>query len=184
MQKMKSRCKLLIQNLAPEVLKMDIERLVSLTRRDAKFNDVTLYQLILERAVMQQHYHVMSMELRQQKPPATKKKKPFELKKPANHTGAPRERERKEKKGPKDGSWICKGTHWSSECPNATEEERERIKQQMARKGYRPGGHVKKVTLGDSSAKEYQVTVNGLYDLSFVLIRDRISTLLPASTQK
>jgi len=45
----KSRCKLLLDNMSPEILKKDVNRMVELERRDAKQGGVELYTLILER---------------------------------------------------------------------------------------------------------------------------------------
>ncbi|OQR85227.1 hypothetical protein THRCLA_23048 [Thraustotheca clavata] len=44
----KKRCKLLIENLQPEVLKVEITRIVILEHREAKADDVRLYNLILQ----------------------------------------------------------------------------------------------------------------------------------------
>jgi len=52
----KGRCKLLLDNISPEILKKDVNCMVELERRDAKQDDVELYTLILERARQQQHY--------------------------------------------------------------------------------------------------------------------------------
>ncbi|POM67526.1 Hypothetical protein PHPALM_16460, partial [Phytophthora palmivora] len=61
-QRMKTRCKLLVDNLLPDVLRIDVERLVNMTHRGAKADDVQLYHVIVERAVRQQHYHLMQAE--------------------------------------------------------------------------------------------------------------------------
>ncbi|GMF47369.1 unnamed protein product [Phytophthora fragariaefolia] len=45
----KNRCKLIIENLAPAVLKTEIKRLVSLQHREAKPDDIALHQLFLAR---------------------------------------------------------------------------------------------------------------------------------------
>ncbi|OWZ10825.1 hypothetical protein PHMEG_00016252 [Phytophthora megakarya] len=58
----KDRCKILIDNLMPAVLKTDIKRLVSVQHRQAKTNDVQLRRLIVERAKEQQHFHQLSSE--------------------------------------------------------------------------------------------------------------------------
>ncbi|EGZ23258.1 hypothetical protein PHYSODRAFT_487322 [Phytophthora sojae] len=58
-QRVKTRCKLLMTNLFPAVLRVDIERLVAVTHQQAKHDDVALYELIVCRAKSQQHYHSM-----------------------------------------------------------------------------------------------------------------------------
>ncbi|GMF37864.1 unnamed protein product [Phytophthora fragariaefolia] len=56
---MKQRCKLLIAGLAPAMLKVEIEQLVLMQRKDAKAGDIALRDLILERATAQQHNHLV-----------------------------------------------------------------------------------------------------------------------------
>ncbi|KAG2779693.1 hypothetical protein Pcac1_g10144 [Phytophthora cactorum] len=57
-QRIKRRCKLLFANVAPGILKVDLARLVKLTHRDAKVNDLTLHDLMIERATRQQQYRL------------------------------------------------------------------------------------------------------------------------------
>ena len=58
--RMKSRCKILIANLAPAMLRRDVERMVALDHRAAKSNDLLLYKLVKERAIMQHHYRLLA----------------------------------------------------------------------------------------------------------------------------
>ncbi|KAF4132117.1 hypothetical protein GN958_ATG18684 [Phytophthora infestans] len=71
-QRMKTRGKLLISNLFPTVLRVDIERLVAVTHQHAKLYDVALYELIVGRANYQQHFHTMQSELKRDDPPSVK----------------------------------------------------------------------------------------------------------------
>jgi hypothetical protein len=59
---MKLRCKLLIKNLLPEMLRTDVERLAELTHVHVKRDDTALYDLVVERATRQQHFHLMQIE--------------------------------------------------------------------------------------------------------------------------
>ncbi|KAG6616359.1 uncharacterized protein IUM83_03835 [Phytophthora cinnamomi] len=52
-QRMKLRCKLLLSNVTPEMLKVDLSRLVELTHREAKVNDLALHDIMIERATRQ-----------------------------------------------------------------------------------------------------------------------------------
>ncbi|KAJ0392116.1 hypothetical protein ATCC90586_011506 [Pythium insidiosum] len=61
-QRMKLRCRLLTKHLLPEMLKTDIERLASLTHPNVKRDDVALYELVVERATRQHHFHLMQLE--------------------------------------------------------------------------------------------------------------------------
>ncbi|GMF24190.1 unnamed protein product [Phytophthora lilii] len=60
--RMKARCRLLVDNLQPPVLKAQITRLIDLERRDCKTDDVALFDLILEHAKVQQRFHRLSKE--------------------------------------------------------------------------------------------------------------------------
>jgi hypothetical protein len=61
-EKKESRCKLLMESLAPPILKDEIKRAVSIQHKAAKNDDVALYNLILERAKQQQHYFLLQTE--------------------------------------------------------------------------------------------------------------------------
>lgn len=54
-QRMKTGCKLLAANLLPDVLRVDVERLVDMAYREAKVNDVYLHGQIATRTVRQLH---------------------------------------------------------------------------------------------------------------------------------
>ncbi|GMF61936.1 unnamed protein product [Phytophthora fragariaefolia] len=127
-QRMKTRCKLLVANLLPDVLRIDVERLISMTHRDAKVDDVQLYDLIVERAVHQQHYYLMqagtnkSVQARS-KTGETKqfKERPKET---AKSDTKPKAKEHTVRP-PKDGCFICKDPHRAFECPTGTSEQKE-----------------------------------------------------------
>ncbi|OQR83846.1 hypothetical protein THRCLA_23119 [Thraustotheca clavata] len=111
----KKRCKLLIKNLQPEVLKVEITRLVSLEHREAKADDVRLYNLILQCARTQQKYHLMQNESKRKEA----RPGPVEVKPPVK------------KDPPRTGCWVCKGNHWLRDCPVATEEQRQQAIEKM-----------------------------------------------------
>ncbi|POM60741.1 hypothetical protein PHPALM_30355 [Phytophthora palmivora] len=76
-QRMKTRYKLLMANLAPAMLRVDIQRLAEVTHRHVKQDDVALYELIVTKASLQQHYHQMQQEVKKaapEKPKSTAKK--------------------------------------------------------------------------------------------------------------
>ncbi|KAE8897871.1 hypothetical protein PF001_g30599 [Phytophthora fragariae] len=60
--RMKQRCKLLINSLQPEELRVEIQRMVKLEHREAATSCVKLYPLVLQRARLQQHYHYLRQE--------------------------------------------------------------------------------------------------------------------------
>ncbi|KAF1328228.1 hypothetical protein FI667_g7043, partial [Globisporangium splendens] len=61
-QRLEMRCKLLLQNVAPEMLRVDLGRQVDFTHRDAEYDDVKLHGLTVERATHQQRYHLIQSE--------------------------------------------------------------------------------------------------------------------------
>lgn len=63
-QRMKLRCKLLMQNIQPEVLRVEVLRLAELTHRHVRTDDVALHELLAERVTQQQQAHLMSGEIR------------------------------------------------------------------------------------------------------------------------
>lgn len=54
---------ILIANLFPAVLRFNVERLVTVTRRHVKDNDTALYDLIVESAANQHNKHQMQAEV-------------------------------------------------------------------------------------------------------------------------
>ncbi|POM71410.1 Hypothetical protein PHPALM_12030 [Phytophthora palmivora] len=135
-QRMKTRCRLLIDNLLPEVLRIDVGRLVNMAHRGAKADDVQLYDMIVERVVRQQHYHLMQAE--------TKKGSGGKTTRPP----------------PRDGCLIYKGPHRAMECPTATSEQKDEARQTLAtRRAERP----KHVGTGASSG--HSVTINGVLEV-------------------
>ncbi|KAH9178449.1 hypothetical protein AeNC1_017457 [Aphanomyces euteiches] len=60
--RMKLRCKILIANLQPAMLRTDVERRVEYENRFAKTNDATLFDLVMSRAQAQHHFHLITME--------------------------------------------------------------------------------------------------------------------------
>ncbi|OWY97179.1 hypothetical protein PHMEG_00032354 [Phytophthora megakarya] len=55
------RCRILVENIAPTVLLGDVKRLVEMTHRDARKDDVLLYQLTVKRVTMQHHFHLRTV---------------------------------------------------------------------------------------------------------------------------
>ncbi|KAG3183615.1 hypothetical protein PC128_g14096 [Phytophthora cactorum] len=112
--RMKQRCKLLIADLAPTMLKMEIERLVLLQYKEAKTDDVALRDIILQRATTQQHYHLMRLEEKPEKRATTsgnKKGSESKSKSPASSESVAKPSEKK-------AWWLDLQRH--SFCPAAT----------------------------------------------------------------
>ncbi|KAG6603019.1 uncharacterized protein IUM83_06828 [Phytophthora cinnamomi] len=79
--RMKLRCKILLDNMEPQLLRDDV-RYVQYRCRSAKKNDFELFRIIKERARTQHKYHVLKMEYKQKveknsdKKPSTSDSKP------------------------------------------------------------------------------------------------------------
>lgn len=189
--RMKSRCKLLMENLAPAMLKTEVKRLVSLQNREAKTDDIALHKLILERAKMQQRYHLMQQEVKEERKQSTRSDgaKKTEAKKPdAKSTGAKTATKKSESAGasgstatprppPRDGCYFCKGPHVLSACPTATEEQKresyqrmreEKIAKAKAARAARVPGH-------------HQVVINELIELPYRADSGSDVNVLPAA---
>ncbi|EGZ04362.1 hypothetical protein PHYSODRAFT_411849, partial [Phytophthora sojae] len=122
---MKNRCKLIIENLSPAMLKTESKRLVSLQHREAKTDDIALHQLILTRAKMQQRYHLMEREEK------ADRKHPVE---PDGGRATPKPDNRKAEPKPETSrspSSRPGGPHLDRFCPTATEEQKQQCYQRL-----------------------------------------------------
>ncbi|EGZ22770.1 hypothetical protein PHYSODRAFT_490026, partial [Phytophthora sojae] len=81
-ERMKLRCKYLLKNIAPEMLRLEMERLV-IAKPVLKKDDIALYEALVERAREQQHYHMLAQELKQVDKPRSNPKTNHSNKKPA-----------------------------------------------------------------------------------------------------
>ncbi|OWZ04566.1 hypothetical protein PHMEG_00023512, partial [Phytophthora megakarya] len=174
-QRMKRRCKLLLSHVTPEMLKVDLTRLVDLTHRDAKINDLVLHDLMIERATRQQQYHLMQSEMKQDAvarakdaPPTPSrshsrvtKQQPKPPSIPSGSRGATGP-----KKPPRDGCLICKGPHWARECPTATVEQKNDVERQLQARRNVPREHVKRVTT-DNEPTFRTAMINGVLEVPF-----------------
>ncbi|POM61663.1 hypothetical protein PHPALM_29289, partial [Phytophthora palmivora] len=138
--RMKARCRILVENLQPTILKAQIDRLIELERRDCKSDDVALFDLILEHAKVQQRFHRMSQDhagktdakaaKTDRKPPRSTGDRTGSKPAPRPATPAPRapgpaaSTSPPPRAPPRDGCLVCKGAHWLNDCPTATEAQR------------------------------------------------------------
>ncbi|KAF1328445.1 hypothetical protein FI667_g6871, partial [Globisporangium splendens] len=166
--RMKQRCKILIDNIQPEMLKIEIERLVKSECHAAAKDDVELFELIASRSRLQQHYHMLSQEFRQ-KEPKRDAKKPFDSRK---RSDPPRALPAISFVGgagkndpPRTGCWVCKGAHWLKDCPVATQLQKDEAQSKMREmRGSRRVNRLKKFSGGDS---QLSVRINDLIDVPF-----------------
>ncbi|OWY94489.1 hypothetical protein PHMEG_00035758, partial [Phytophthora megakarya] len=175
-QRMQTRCKLLVANLFPAVLRVDIERLVAVTHQQAKHDDVALYELIVLRAKNQQHYHSMQAELKRSEAPKGKlsggqtgQGKSGAKQQPSNISGGKDDRSKGAKATsapPRTGCLICKGSHWAKDCPNATEQQKHEVQHAVRNKKSR-GDERAKTVRSVRAGEGRRVCINGVLDMPF-----------------
>ncbi|KAE9315426.1 hypothetical protein PF008_g19252 [Phytophthora fragariae] len=144
--RMKLRCKLLMKNIAPEMLRLEMERL-AIAKPVLKRDDITLYEALVDRAREQQHYHILAQELNQGEKARSQNKnyvtsksadmntkrattaKPVSEQRVKHHEGG--QHGKTSKKGaapshapPRDGCLVCGGAHWVRHCPSASEADK------------------------------------------------------------
>ncbi|KAG3066983.1 hypothetical protein PI124_g21710 [Phytophthora idaei] len=130
--RLKARCRLLVENLQPPVLKAQINRLIDLERRDCKSDDVVLFDLILEHAKVRQRFHRMSQDYavksdikpgksdRKSHKTGNAKPEPARAASPAASAPAWTRTQRYPRPLPQEACLVCKGAHWLKDCPTAT----------------------------------------------------------------
>lgn len=194
-QRTKKRTKVLVDNLAPPMLKEEIQALVEYKYKHVREDEQQLYKLVLERAELQQLFY---NRFRAESSSATVKgsarklsDEPSGIRKKAAATasgasdrtaaagptrGGHSEPRRARISAPREGCLHCKGEHWVRDCPVAT--TREKADAIAAHKS--TGWRVKRaaVTVGDivdvpvrpASVKtqedDYTVLVNGAVEVS------------------
>ena len=126
-RRMKARCKLLLQGVRPDMLRKEVERLVAVTHQHVKTDDRELFNLLVDRAIQQEHYHTMIKEAtdhgstkaqKGNKGPQQKEKSSSDT--PVFNKPAPKA----PTAPPHDGCLVCGGPHWLRECPTATETQK------------------------------------------------------------
>ncbi|KAK1931481.1 hypothetical protein P3T76_013237 [Phytophthora citrophthora] len=138
-ERMKLRCKYLLKNIAPDMLKLEIERL-TIAKPVLKKDDIALYEALVERAREQQHYHRLSKEIKQvdktsinprtsssssKKLVSSFKSKGSQNQQQAGSKGNQKKPEdAKPRAPPRDGCLVCKGAHWVKDCPTASEDDK------------------------------------------------------------
>ncbi|EEY59598.1 uncharacterized protein PITG_12173 [Phytophthora infestans T30-4] len=183
--RMKARCRLLIENLQPAILKEHIQRLVELERRDCKTDDVALFNLILEHAKAQQRFHRLTKESgssrssQRQPVSSTTGASGPKLSTKAGKDGRRRDitasterskgspKPAKAATPPVDGCLVCHGPHWMRAYPTATAAQREEaLARYRAAKDSSSTVVRSKVVKGRESANT--VKINNLLDVMFI----------------
>ncbi|DAZ98385.1 TPA: hypothetical protein N0F65_000704 [Lagenidium giganteum] len=141
-ERMKLRCKHLLNNIGPVMLRLEMERLAAV-KPALKKDDLLLYEMLAERAREQQKYHTLAQELKQTNRSGSNNKKHDSKgarsreRRPAKGTEGPSPGKQpdaarpKQREPPRDGCLVCQGPHWVKHCPQASEQEKEQALQRM-----------------------------------------------------
>ncbi|KAG3169912.1 hypothetical protein PI126_g2564 [Phytophthora idaei] len=193
--RMKARCRLLVENLQPPVLKAQISRLIDLERRDCKSDDVALFDLILEHAKVQQWFHKISSDYgtktddkspgqsrKPQKPGGGSKAEPPRTTPPAAASSASTSAStRPARLPPHDGCLFCKGSHWLADCPRATDAQREEDQRK-----YREAKDHRSASMRTKSARYAKnagtVRINGLAEVAYLPDTGADQSMVPQET--
>lgn len=143
--RLKKRCRLLVENLQPMLLQDQVQRLIEFERRDFRTNDVAFYDLILEHTKAQQRFFSQSKDSaaaakrkagvpalpaaavapkQPAPPPSSKQSKYTPGKRNSGGNRSTTVRVPKPYVPPAEGCLFCKGPHRLRECPTATEQQR------------------------------------------------------------
>jgi hypothetical protein len=107
-------------------------------------DDIALFELVVERALRQQHFHQIQMEIQgfnskrlKFNRPAQKQQGGWPKLQGWKSNGATHEDKPKHgtpKIPPRDGCLVCRDTHWLKDCPTATTEQKVDLKRFLQQK--------------------------------------------------
>ncbi|KAF4142389.1 Aspartyl protease [Phytophthora infestans] len=126
-----------------------------MTHREAKTNDVILYDLIVERAGI----HVKDKVKRSQNDGTRQGEKARDAPKVSEKTAV---KERASRPPPRDDCFVCKGLHRVAECTTATTEQKEE-----ARRAWAARRTVRLKHIGTSRVSGHTATINGVLEVPF-----------------
>ncbi|POM61981.1 hypothetical protein PHPALM_28920, partial [Phytophthora palmivora] len=189
--RMKQRCRLLVENLPPALLQDQIQRLIEFERRDCRTDDVALFDLILEHAKAQQRFFNQSKDSAATakakggtpvtaKPPAAKLNKEAAAKPSVNKPQPVSTRALKTATPPTEGCLFCKGPHWPRECPTATAEQRRATLGKYKEDKQQRVGPIRSKAAGIRNTA-YTVKLNGSVEMPYVPDTGADRTILPSS---
>ncbi|GMF38278.1 unnamed protein product [Phytophthora fragariaefolia] len=189
--RMKKRCRLLVETLQPALLQDQIQRLIEFERRDCRTDDVALFDLILEHAKAQQRFFNQSKDSAATakakggtpataKPPAAKPNKEATTKASAGRPQPVTPRAPKTATPPTEGCLFCKGPHWLRECPTATVEQRRAALEKFKEDKQQRVGPIRSKAVGSGNAA-YTVKINGSVEVPYLPDTGADCTILPSS---
>ncbi|KAG6622293.1 uncharacterized protein IUM83_09862 [Phytophthora cinnamomi] len=170
--RMKRRCKILLDNLEAQALRDDVQQYVKYECRSARKNDFELFRIIKERARTQHKYHVLSLAYKQKTEMSGDKKVPVKDAKDATprknreqHEGSAREKLR---------------MNDNPQAVRSSEEDRRRALEKL--RAQREGARVRsKAVRADNQqrAKIGEVLVNGMVTAPYCADSGSDSSVIP-----
>ncbi|KAF1330381.1 hypothetical protein FI667_g5111, partial [Globisporangium splendens] len=177
-KRMKQRCKLILEGIQPEMLKVEIKRMIDAGYQEVMSDDVLFYELLRERAALQQHHHTMSQEFRNQNG-RNEGKRPAGRLKRNELSRTPATKEAKSEP-PRTGCWVCRGSHWLRDCPAATVAQKEEAATKMRDLRGSRKDRVKRVVVGaPAGGRQLTARINDLLDVPFCPDSGADSNMIP-----
>uniref|UniRef100_H3H4K2 Reverse transcriptase/retrotransposon-derived protein RNase H-like domain-containing protein n=1 Tax=Phytophthora ramorum TaxID=164328 RepID=H3H4K2_PHYRM len=163
--RMKARCRLLVENLQPPVLKAQISRLIELERRNSK-RDVKASKQVRP---PQRSSDGSSMDgaSRDSAPAPTA---------PCGAVATPRH----PRPPPQDDCLVCKGAHWLKDYPTATNTQKEAARQQYQSAKEQRAGSVRSKAVR-AGATRNMVRVNGLLEVAYIADTGAYQSVIPTA---
>jgi hypothetical protein len=146
---LKEKVKLLVEGIRPEALRTTIQKDLEFQHQEEKKNPIRLYQLVVKRAKEQDRYHNMSAAYGTSAASTTgragvnvtarvsngqavtnasgNQKNGQQKRKAAVETTDASKKSRTDTSPPRGGCLHCKGDHWVSKCPTASNEKKKEL---------------------------------------------------------
>ncbi|KAF1324837.1 hypothetical protein FI667_g9665, partial [Globisporangium splendens] len=171
------------------MLKVEVKRMIEAGCHEVLADDVSLYELLRERAALQQHYHTMSMEFKKLDARNDGKKisEPLKRGEQGRVSGVSRLDTRRaptpnvsKSEPPRTGCWVCKGSHWLRDCPVATEAQKEEAHVKMRDMRSNRKDRVKRLAvIASTGGRQLSAKLNDLIEVPFCPDSGADSNVIP-----
>ncbi|OWZ06816.1 hypothetical protein PHMEG_00020884 [Phytophthora megakarya] len=130
--RMKQRTKILVDHLAPTMLREEIKGMLELVKyRHIRINDQLLYKLVLERAELQQlFYNRFKHQQKKSQRYSSDDTQHTHAGSAGEQAASASSQPTQKRPPPRTGCFHCKGEHWLKECPTATQAEKDAVRTQ------------------------------------------------------
>ncbi|KAG2979409.1 hypothetical protein PC119_g21488 [Phytophthora cactorum] len=191
--RMKERCRLLVENMQPVLLQEQIQRQIDFERRDCRTDDVALCTLILEHAKAQQPFFSQSKDsagaskgksgaaatATTLKQAGLKSTKTSSGKRNSGGAAPTNARAPKASVPPTEGCLFCKGPHWLRECPAVTEQQCRATLERFKEAKQQRVDSIRLKSAGAGHAR-YMATLNGVLEVPYLLETGADRSMLPS----